>query len=225
MPRRIEDFRGLTQPSRVKLLHEVQRIPGQKLGDLALAAGIHINTARDHLRVLEDEGLIVSRPIATGVRGRPPVVFDPVQQRGVNRHADLRAVESQTNSALMRRIYPALDRGSNLPDDAQRQIDTLYTHLEDVGLKPDLDDDSLGITVAPCAYYDLIDGEKSAVCSVHARLIQDQLSQVPGPLRMIKLRPFVTPHECRVLLEAGGSRDSARDDSAEELRDEGASGE
>ena len=38
MPRRIEDFRGLTHLSRLTLLAAVQKRPGQRLADLADAA-------------------------------------------------------------------------------------------------------------------------------------------------------------------------------------------
>ncbi len=202
MPRRIEDYRGLAQTSRVKLLHEVQHTPGQKLDELATAVGLHINTARDHLRVLEDEGLIVSRPITTGSRGRPPVVFETVREPGVNPQADLRVADSQAKGDLLRRIYPVLDKSEEIGVDAQHQLDTLYTHLEDVGLEPELDEDAMGLSMVPCAQFDVAEGASSEVCAVHARLIQDQLSQVPGPLRMTKLQPFVTPEQCRVTLKA-----------------------
>lgn len=211
MPRRIEDYRGLKQASRIRLLHAVQKVPGQKLGELAAAAGIHINTAREHLHLLEEEGLVVSRPISTGVRGRPPVVFDPVQQPGVNPKADRRVHESQSTGALLRRLYPRSTGGPAPESESQRQVDTLLAHLDDVGLEPVLNDDGLGVTVLPCTYHDLLEEETAAVvCSVHARLIQDQLSQVDGPLHLEKLQPFVTPHECRVTLCARGNtpRDS-----------------
>lgn len=201
MPRRIEDYRGLKQASRVRLLHAVQKIPGRKLDELAETAGIHINTAREHLHLLEEEGLIVSRPISTGTRGRPPVVFDPVQQSGLNSRADRRAHDSQSTGDLLRRLYPSPEGTPVLDTDSQHQVDTLFTHLDDVGLEPVLDEDGLGITLMPCTFHDLLLEESAAVvCSVHARLIQDHLSQVPGSLQMERLLPFVTPHECRVTL-------------------------
>ncbi len=200
MPRRVEDYRGLTQASRVKLLRAVQDEPGQKLEELAAYAEIHINTARDHLRVLEEEGLIVSRPLVTGTRGRPPSGFYAVCEPGMNPSADERVITSQSRGDMLRRLYPSLDRSSVIGADAQHQIDTLIAHLEDVGLEPDLDLDRLEITVVPCPQYDLCDGTRSAICDVHERLIRDQLSQVSGPLEVEQLEPFVTPDECRLTL-------------------------
>ena len=213
MPRRIEDYRGLKQASRVKLLHAVQQRPGRRLHELAEEVGLHVNTAREHLHVLEDEGLVSSRPVSTGVRGRPPVVFDPVRRASMNPRADRRAVRAQAQGDLLRRIDPSLDRSASLGPEGQHQLDTLYSHLEDVGLEPELDRDSLDIAMHPCNFHELLDENGEVVCDVHAKLIRDQLRLVPGPLRMGELRPFVTEHRCRLTLErrertATASRDA-----------------
>ena len=44
--------------SRLLILGEVQRAPGRDIEAIASAVGLHVNTARDHLATLEDEGLI-----------------------------------------------------------------------------------------------------------------------------------------------------------------------
>lgn len=201
MPRRIEDYRGLTQISRVRLLHAVQRTPGRRLQDLADAAGIHINTARDHLRVLEEEGLIVSAPEATGTRGRPPTVYTPVTNVGENPAARKRAEQAQALGDRLRKFAPDLSRPNELSGDALHQIDTLYTHLEDVGLEPELDEAALTIDLEPCPFASMIESERNVVCSVHATLVQHHLAQVPGPLKLGRLSPFVTPDVCQIALQ------------------------
>lgn len=200
MPRRIEDFRGLTQISRVRLLHAVQRVPGRRLQELADAAGIHINTARDHLRVLEDEGLIVSAPEATGTRGRPPTVYTPVTAVSENPAARKRAEQAQDLGDKLRKFAPDLAKHGDLCGEALHQIDTLYSHLEDVGLEPDLDEDALTIDLEPCPFASMIESERNVVCSVHATLVQHHLAQVPGPLRLGKLSPFITSNVCQIAL-------------------------
>lgn len=201
MPRRIEDYRGLTQISRVRLLHAVQRGPGRRLKDLADAAGIHINTARDHLRVLEGEGLIVSAPETTGTRGRPPTVYTPVTDVDENPAARKRAHQAQELGDKLRRFAPDLAHPSDLSGDALHQIDTLYTHLEDVGLEPELDEQALTISLEPCPFAGMIESERNVVCSVHATLVQHHLAQVPGPLRLGKLSPFLRPDVCQIALQ------------------------
>ncbi len=208
MPRRIGDFRGLTQSSRVTLLYAIQRLPGRKLEELASEAGIHINTAREHLQVLEDEGFIISRPISTGTRGRPPVVFDPVQKANESPQADQRVADAQAKGDLIRRLYPTLDQSDEIGEDGQHQIDVVFSHLEDVGLEPQTGETGMEITMQPCTYHGLIDERGSVVCAVHARLIEDQLSQVSGPVKVGELKPFVTPHQCSLMLIAGRKTES-----------------
>jgi predicted ArsR family transcriptional regulator len=45
------------------------------LSDLAQAAGVHLNTARAHLSVLEDAGTLVPAPAPPVGRGRPPLHY------------------------------------------------------------------------------------------------------------------------------------------------------
>lgn len=200
MPRRITDYRGLTESSRLKLLHAVQRRPGQSLKSLAAAADIHVNTARDHLRVLQDEGLLYRAPVDTGQRGRPPMQYFPVEAPEQNQAARDRAAEASARGALLRRISPELEDDDHLGQDAQHQLDVLYEHLEDAGMEPVIDSTELTVGVRPCLYQDLLDEERPVVCSVHARLVRQQLDQVDGPLKLRRLHPFTTAHSCLLVL-------------------------
>ena len=77
MTRRVDAYRGLSQPSRLRIMHELLVTPGQSLADLAAVTGLHENTLRDHLHVLESEGFVVRRTEHRGTRGRPRDNFDP----------------------------------------------------------------------------------------------------------------------------------------------------
>lgn len=200
------------------MLHAIQRGPGRRLQPLADAAGIHVNTARDHVRVLEEEGLITSAPEATGTRGRPPTVYAPVTNVETNPAARKRAMQARELGEKLRRFAPDPTRTGGLTGDALHQLDALYTHLEDVGLEPDLDEELLTIDLEPCPFASMTAAERNVACSVHATLVQHQLAQVPGPLRLRRLSPFVTPERCRIALRhkhsvlltpTGGARDSA----------------
>lgn len=178
-------------------MREIQRQPGQRANELAAELDLAVNTARDHLRVLEEEGLIRSEPVTTGTRGRPPIIFHPVRERGSNPVAEDRTAGAQKRGELLRaatKAPGAQDRA------AQAQIDVLYEHFDDAGLQPSVDDEALSFELAPCNYHDAIDADQSLVCSVHARLVGDVLRQVDGPLALKRLEPFVTPHSCRLQL-------------------------
>ena len=198
MPRRVDDFRGLTQPRRLRLLRAVQRDPGRTAQGLADECGIPLNTTRDHLRVLEAEGLVRGETVQRGTRGRPPLVFHPVREVASSAAADRRVSSAREHGALLRTLTGALQ---DAPDDgAQAQLDVLYEHLDDAGLEPRVDGDGLVFELAPCRYHGLIAEDRALVCSVHARLVGDVLRQVHGPLTLARLEPFVTEHSCRLAL-------------------------
>lgn len=173
---------------------------------MAAECELALSTVRDHLRVLEEEGLILGRTVHTGMRGRPPTTYEPVREAIASVFAHERAVGAQERGERWRAVTDAADAD---PDDpSQAQLDVLYEHLEDAGLEPAVDEQSLGIGLAPCVYHDLLDSDKDLVCSVHARLVQDVLDQVDGPLTLERLDPFVTAHACHVqLTHDNGTRD------------------
>lgn len=104
MQRRLRDHRCLTHLSRLRLLHAVQRIPGRRLKAIADEASLHVNTARDHLRALEVEGLIRSTSVSSGGPGRPAIVFFPARPTEAEiRHLPVeRADASDTPAVPMR---------------------------------------------------------------------------------------------------------------------------
>lgn len=203
MPRRTEDFRGLAQASRIRLLNEVQRHPGLLLRELAELTELHENTVRDHLIVLENEGLISRRTDRRGTRGRPPSTYHPVADVRRNPAAERRVERAREHGDLLRRMVPEA-AAANLSDDALHQLDTLYEHFDDAGLQPDLDEGNLEVALVPCPYYHLLSENQSLVCNVHERLIHDVLAQVPGPVQLTVLEPFVEQHQCRVTLTTRG---------------------
>ncbi|WP_441672511.1 helix-turn-helix domain-containing protein [Gulosibacter sp.] len=209
MPRRVRDFRGLTEMSRLRLLHAIQRRPGRLLRDLVEETGLHINTARDHLRVLEDEGLIASAAVETGRRGRPPVAYSPVRDVDESPVAERRIQDAKARGDLIRRVQPELDRGSELGSSTIHQLDALYEHLEDAGLEPVLDEQDLTVGLKPCVYEPLIVEERPVVCAVHAKLVRDQLEQVDGPLELRRLHPYIGPKRCEIVLGVAGEKTRA----------------
>jgi predicted ArsR family transcriptional regulator len=191
----------------MRLLHAVQREPGRRASELADECELPLNTARDHLRVLEGEGLVRGEARATGTRGRPPLVFHPVREVGSNAAARERIVGARRRGALLR---AATGAGAAASDDgAVAQLDVLYEHLDDAGLEPVVDEGALTVDLTPCPYHDLIDVDQALVCSMHARLAGDVLRQVDGPLALQRLDPFVTEHRCRMVLARRGKAGGA----------------
>lgn len=188
----------MTQPSRIRLLRAIQREPGRRASELAAESGIPTNTVRDHLQVLEREGLIRGEAMPTRSRGRPPIGFHPVQDAATSAAAGERIAAARRRGELLRAATGAGDAG--LDPAALTQLDVLYEHLDDAGLEPEVDERELTFELAPCRYHGLIDDDMALVCSVHAGLVRDVLRQTGGPLALERLQPFVTEHRCRVAL-------------------------
>jgi predicted ArsR family transcriptional regulator len=204
MPRRVDDYRGLTQRNRLRLLRAVQRVPGRQLQELAEDTGLPLNTARDHLKVLENEGLIASGPVETGRRGRPPKGYSPVRSTEHSPVAERRMTQARTRGDRLRSLDAELDHTEALGQEAVHQLDALYEHLEDAGLEPEIDERELTVGLLPCLYERMIDEDRPLVCSVHATLVRDQLEQVPGPLQLRRLHPFAGPNRCVLVLGRAG---------------------
>lgn len=211
MPRRIDAYRGLAQSSRLQVMHEILERPGQSLIELSTATGLHENTLRDHVRVLETEGFIVRRTVHRPSRGRPPVVFDPVGVDHPSAVAVERIEQAKRHGDLLRRIMPEPATPSELDGDAEHQIDAVYEHLDALGLEPDFDDDPLTMRLNPCHFRSLVDERTEVVCHVHGALIQSVLEQAGGPVEVDRLMPFTTPHSCHLLMRLRRNADDGFD--------------
>ena len=204
MPRRVNDYRGLAEVSRVLLLGAVQNHPGSRLRELADEVGLHINTARDHLRVLIDEGFIYLHPESTGVRGRPPMVYHPVDDPESNSVAAERIARAREHHEALTRLMAGAELRPTgldaLGDQAGTQFDLLYEHLDDSGMEPEPDAEELRISLAPCPHYRMVGEDRAIACGIHAKIVRDLLSQLPGPLELDRLQPFTSADTCQILL-------------------------
>ena len=217
MPRRTDAYRGLAQSSRLRVMYELLERPGQALAELSQATGLHENTLRDHLRVLEAEGYVVRVTEHRGTRGRPRDLFEPAGPD--NPVAAKRIEDAKRNGDFMRSVMLHEDAEAT-DSEAVHQLDALYEHLDEVGLEPQIDQESLTVQLAPCAFHDLVADRMAMVCHVHAELVRGVLLQAHGPLEVDRLLPLVTPHECRLILqrtdappEATATADAASVDS------------
>lgn len=173
--------------------------PGLGLAELSETTGLHTNTLRDHLRVLEDQGFVRADVEHTGARGRPRSIYFAVEADETNEVAERRIRQARTQGDLLRRLVPS--SVGSLDDDAVHQLDALYQHLDDLGLEPDIDEPSLTVTMVPCTFHTLIDNNRDAMCNVHEHLIRTLLAQAGGPIDLTTVTPFATPHTCRLQLE------------------------
>jgi predicted ArsR family transcriptional regulator len=226
MPRRVNDYRGLAEVSRLLLLGAVQNHPGTRLKELADEVGLHINTARDHLNVLIDEGFVYLQPDLTGERGRPPMVYHSVDDPEANRVAAERIARAREHHEVLCRMVPETELRpavlETLGDEAGDQFDVLYEHFDDSGMDPELDAEDLRISLVPCPHYRLVGEDRAIACGIHANIVRDLLSQVPGPLELDRVQPYVEASRCQILLRQRGCprmADTAEPSNAEDEAD------
>src|SRR5579884_2784666 len=73
--------RALAEVSRVRILEELRRA-GRPLVTVELAerVGLHHNTVRAHLEVLQEAGLVTAEPEKRAAPGRPRMVYRPAPE-------------------------------------------------------------------------------------------------------------------------------------------------
>lgn len=203
MPRRTDEYRGMASESRLRVLDAILDSPGIALAELSDATDLHVNTLRDHVKVLEAQGLIVGGVEHRARRGRPRTVYHPVVSAQMSSVARHRIDAARAHGDLLRRLGPS-DVPAHLDESAQHQVDVLYEHLDDAGLEPDVeqeaDGDDVTLELVPCPFHSLVDANQALACGVHAKVIRMVLGQAGGPLELRELEPFTTPHACTVHL-------------------------
>lgn len=202
MPRHADAYRGLAHASRLKVLAAVLNSPGIDLATLARVTGLHSNTIRDHMRVLEHEGFVRGSTERTGGRGRPRKVYRPVRGTDSHAEAEKRVRDAMHRGDLMRKVART---DEHLDPEATHQIDALYEHLDDVGLLPDVDEDALTVDLTPCMFDSMVAENQEIACQVHTELIKDVLVRAGGPVELDRLLPYRTPKRCRVYLAMAGT--------------------
>lgn len=207
MARRVDSFRGLAQASRLRVLGVVLEEPGLALTDIAERTGLHENTLRDHVRVLEDQGFLDSELEHRGTRGRPRRLYRVVSPETSHPLAQRRIEIAKQHGDLLRRM---VGDESALDEESLHQLDALYEHLDDVGLTPDLDERKLTVTLVPCPFHELVDENREVVCQVHEALIRNVLERAGGPIALDRLLPYTTTHTCRVVLTQEQNGDAGR---------------
>lgn len=186
-------YKTLDSLSRINLLHALQTRGALTVDELAQAAGLHPNTAREHLHRLIAVGLVRSEPVLRGVRGRPVLRY----------HASGAAPASQRPAS--QRPAPQRPASQRPAPHRSQQLAALDEHLGRCGFDAALGPDAGRLTMRDCPFAALSEGNPQ-VCEVHRTLIANALRSTPGPVRAGRLRRLVTEHECTLEL--------TRDDTA-----------
>lgn len=202
--RRAPLYRTLASLSRITLLHQLQQREAMTIAELAEAAGLHHNTAREHLHRLINDGFVTVEAEHRDARGRPRLLYSAA---GVadRREGSVRAEKigkALLRAELVRRMLPAGSAtGASSP--LRRQLDALDDHLDQTGFDARLAPDGRHMHLHACPFADLV-RDHPEVCRVHLGLLRGVLDQAGGPLAAEELHPLAAPDTCTLDLSGTG---------------------
>jgi predicted ArsR family transcriptional regulator len=226
--------RALGDGSRVRVLAAL-RAAAEPLDATRLAehVGLHANTVRSHLRILQEARLVSSRPEERDRPGRPRLVYAATaeglyheERAGYRLLAEVLASHladsgpdstdraEQAGRAWGRELVDR--RGQLASSTAEEDIAAVVGLLGEVGFAPSVESGERGHTLLMqhCPFGEAADAYGKVVCSVHLGLIQGALATLGAHLEADELRPFVRPGVCAAHLETvprGGTHGSPTD--------------
>jgi predicted ArsR family transcriptional regulator len=206
--------RALSHRSRVALL-ELLEASAEPLdaAQLAAAVGLHVNTVRSHLGVLEQAGL-VSRTSEPRIEpGRPRQLFAAT--------AAAATPESSERYQLMARMLASYI-AANVPDPAAAAEETgrqwgrhlvaapepfsrtteedalqaLLALLDDLDCAPRLGAEPSEVELRHCPFRGVAEAHPEVACSLHLGLMRGAMAQLEAPLVVEDLVPFVDAERC-----------------------------
>jgi predicted ArsR family transcriptional regulator len=198
--------RALADPTRVALLELLRRGGPRSALELADRLGVHVNTVRGHLTVLEREGLATSGREDRATPGRPRRMWTAAPLPAGEDHALLA-------SGLVSALAPLPD-GAELAERAGRAwggsivaevpgdappIARVQALLEARGFEPRRH--RRGIAMGRCPFRELAEREPGVVCGFHAGLLQGALDELGADVTLAELRPWITKSTCLARLE------------------------
>jgi predicted ArsR family transcriptional regulator len=218
--------RALGDPSRVRILAELRASTTPVAAtELAARVGLHANTVRSHLRILEEAQLVTALREDRTTPGRPrlgyvstPEGVSHEERAGYRLLAEILAShlagsgkdasqQAEAAGQAWGRYFidqgPAVARGS--ADDDVRSVVRL---LAEFGFDPQVEPDATGHTVLMqhCPFGEAADQYRKVVCSVHLGLMQGALSELGAGVEAEALEPFVRPGVCAAHLGQAPAR-------------------
>ncbi|CAM4435943.1 hypothetical protein MB901379_01917 [Mycobacterium basiliense] len=199
----------------------VLRVAGVPMSIVAIAdeLGVHPNTVRFHLDSLVGDGQVERvKPVRRGP-GRPPLMFQAVQQmdRGGVRHYRLLAEvlandlaaghdsgskAQEAGRAWGRQLEPAAVARSQ-----EGSIDQLVRLLDELGFAPErrMFDGKWQLGLRHCPFLELAESRSGVVCSIHLGLMRGALESWAAPIGVERLDAFVEPDLCLAHLLVDGA--------------------
>ncbi len=203
--------RALADEHRARLMEELRAAPdGLDVRGLGRKLGLHENTVRWHLGILEDAGLIDSRPADDGRPGRPRMLYAvrPGADDGSGRD------EHRLLATILTGAVAEIPGGQGLAEEAgrawgrylvrrpsplqrageQAAVGEVTRLLDEEGFAAEAH--GAEIHMRRCPFHDLAESNPEVVCGVHRGLMAGALEELGSDLEVEGLDVFVRPDLC-----------------------------
>jgi predicted ArsR family transcriptional regulator len=210
--------RALADPRRAELAAELEAaVDALDASELAERVGLHANTVRWHLGVMEQAGLVRSETERRSTRGRPRRLWRRVAGATRDDAEEHRALARALVSLVAGRPGAAADAeaagrawGERLARETDvgsgNGLETVVGVLRERGFAPEAD--GLDVTMRRCPFADLARESPEVVCAVHRGLVDGVLREGGSDLTVAELRVHPRPDVCvlRLARRDGGGR-------------------
>jgi predicted ArsR family transcriptional regulator len=202
--------RALASVSRIRIMQLLEADP-REVAEIATLTGLHPNTVRNHLGVLERAGLVCRMPTDATGPGRPPVRYrlapPPEARSGALETltevliASLLGVADDPTAVAVEAGRP-LGRalvGGTPPSTTREALERVVTMLDELGFEPELvvDEAQAEVRLHRCPFDDLARRYGEVVCAAHLGLVRGALEELGARVRA-DLVPWVEPTMCLV---------------------------
>jgi predicted ArsR family transcriptional regulator len=205
--------RALADPHRAELVAALEEaVVALDASELGRRVGLHANTVRWHLGILEDAGIVSSHPERRATPGRPRRVWERTPREEHDEVDEHRALARALVSAVAGRPEAAADAeaagrawgrvaGQRSSSQDAGSVDGLARVLDVHGFEPRVD--GLELTMRRCPFVDLAQESPAVVCGIHRGLVQGVLEATSSELELRDLQVFPRPGVCVLHLGDG----------------------
>jgi predicted ArsR family transcriptional regulator len=202
--------RALADDRRAQLVEELRATPdGLDIHELARRLGLHANTVRWHLGVLQDAGAVSSTAAPRSGRGRPRMLYRLERSAREGSRDEYRLLATILSGTLAeyaegreRAAHAGRAWGRYLverPLPLVRVTDAQATEqvvrlLDEQGFAAEADGER--IRMRRCPFHDLAEAQPEIVCAVHRGLISGALEELGSELEVEGLDVFAEPNLC-----------------------------
>lgn len=210
---RVSRERALSHDSRVTLLEALQAAPEPlDAAGLAEAVGLHVNTVRSHLRLLEQAGLVRRQAEPRTQPGRPRVLYTaaaPADADGGQQYQlmarmlasfvassvpDPAAAAEEIGRQWGRHLVPAPEPFTTVS--AEDGLEVLLDLLDKLGFAPRPGADPGEVELRHCPFREVAKAHPEVACSLHLGLMRGAVTEADAPVAIADLLPFVDAHRC-----------------------------